>query len=61
MVVSLAPTRTRKAALLGRRGFKLQQLGQGCSSGLMHGGAHRHLDGFQVQIARLVATMEDDT
>jgi len=58
--VSLAPTSTSQAPLLGRRGFKLQQLGQGCSSGLMHGAAHRHLNGLQIQSARLLATMEDD-
>jgi hypothetical protein len=26
----------------------------------MHGRAHRHLDGFQIETARLAATIEDD-
>lgn len=54
-----AETEQRKAPLVGRRGFELQQLGQGCSSGLMHRRAHCHLDGFQIQIAGLAARVKD--
>jgi hypothetical protein len=40
-----------------RRG-KLQQLREGCCSGLMHGGTDRRFDGFQVEAADFAAPGE---
>jgi hypothetical protein len=40
--------------------FPLQQFRQRCCSGLMHGGTHCHLYGFQIQMAVLAAITEDD-
>ena len=57
--MSLAAARTGKGPLIGGRGRELQELGQRRCSGLMHGRAHRHLDGFQVETARPAATIED--
>ena len=53
-VVSLVAARTRKAPLAGRWGFPLQQFGEGGGAGLVHRRAHRHLDGLQIPVARLV-------
>jgi hypothetical protein len=53
------PAGTRKAALAGCRSWKLQEFGEHCGTGMMHGRAHRHLDGFQVETAGLVAAIED--
>ena len=58
-VVRLMTARTRNAALIVGRGWESQQFGQGRCPGLMHGRAHRHLDGFQIEMARLVAALED--
>jgi hypothetical protein len=52
---------TSHRALAGGRGWKLQKFGQGCCSGLMHGRAHRHFDGFQIETAGLAAVIENDT
>jgi hypothetical protein len=38
----------------------LQQFGQGGGPGPMQGRAHRHLDGFQVETARLAASVENN-
>ena len=46
--------------LVGRWGRKLQQFGQRCGAGLMHGRTHRHLQGFQIQTSRLAAGAESD-
>ena len=59
-VVSLVAARTRDGSLVGGRNWELQQFGQRGCPGLMHGRAHRHLDGFQIQMPRLAATAEDD-
>lgn len=45
-VVGLVAAGTRQAPLVSRRGGKLQEFGQRCGSRVMHGRAHRHLDGF---------------
>jgi hypothetical protein len=37
-----------------------QQLTERCGSGVMHGRAHRHLDGFQIETACLAAAMENE-
>ena len=58
-VVSLVAAGTRKAPLVGNRSWKLQEFGQRRCSGLMHGRANRHFDGFQIQTARPAATIED--
>jgi hypothetical protein len=57
--VSRVPAGTGKLPLVGRRSGKLQQLGKGRGSGVMHRRAHRHLDGFQIQPAALAAAGED--
>ena len=59
-VVSRMAAGTGNAPLIGGGSGELQQLSQGGGSGLMHGRAHRHLDGFQIQTARLTASVEDD-
>ena len=56
----LGAARTRNGALLVGRGREMQQFGQGCGPGLMHGRAHRHLDGFQIEAPRLAPAVEDD-
>ena len=58
-VLRLLTARTRKAALIVGRGWEWQQLGQGRCPGLMQGRAQRHLDGFQIEMARLVAAIEN--
>src|SRR5207245_2671725 len=58
-VMSLMAAGTSNGPLMGGGSGELQQLGQGCCTGLMHGRAHRHLEGFQIDTARLVATIED--
>ena len=57
--MGLLAARAGKGALVGSRGRELQQFGQRRGAGLMQGRAHRHLDGFQIQTARLAATGED--
>ena len=42
------------------RGFEFQQSSQGGRPGLMHAGAHKHLDGFQIETPRLTASAEND-
>src|SRR5579863_5743466 len=42
------------------RGFEFQQSSQGGRPGLMHDGAHKHLDGFKIETPRLTASAEDD-
>jgi hypothetical protein len=37
----------------------LQELGDRCGSGSVHGRAHRHLDSFQVETAGLAVSLED--
>jgi hypothetical protein len=59
-VMSLLAARTRNAPLAGSRSGELQEFGQCCCPGAMHGRAHRHLDGFQIQVPRLAAAVEDD-
>ena len=51
---------TRDGPLVGARGRELQQFGQGGGPGPMQGRAHRHLDGFQVETARLAASVENN-
>ena len=46
--------------LAGRWGRELQQFGQRCGTGLMHGRTHRHLQGFQIQTSSLAAGTESD-
>jgi len=52
-------TGTGQIKQLWSRGGELQQLGQCGGPGLMHGGAHQHLDGFQIDMARLAPFRED--
>src|ERR1035437_2939327 len=52
--------RTRKGALLGGRHRELQKFAQRRCPGVVHGGAHSHLDGLQIQMPRLTATAKDD-
>ena len=59
--MSLATARTRNAPLLGSRCFKLQQFGQCRGACLMHGRTHRHLDRFQIEMVRLLTSVENDT
>ena len=40
--------------------WELQQFSQAGRTGPVHGRAHRHLDGFQIDKARLAATGEND-
>jgi len=58
--MSLVTARTRDGPLVGSRGWESQQFSQGRGPGMMHGRAHRHFDGFQIQTPRLAATDEDD-
>jgi len=60
-IVSLVAARARNRALVGRRSRELQQFGQRRGAGLVHGRAHRHLDGFQIQTPGLAALLENDT
>ena len=52
--------RTRNGSLVRSRLRELQQLGECCGSGVMHGRAHRHLDGFQIETACLATAIEND-
>jgi hypothetical protein len=58
--MSVATASTGNGPLVGRRGWELQQFGQGCCPGLMHDRSHDDLGGFQIQVSRLAATVEDD-
>ena len=58
--MSLMATSTSNIAPLGRGGLESQQLTQHSGAGAMHGRAHRHFDGFQIQPPRLAAIVEDD-
>jgi len=57
--VSWVAARTNHRALVGSRGREWQEFGQGCGSGLMHGRANGHFDGFQIETPRFAATGED--
>lgn len=59
-VMSLLAAGTRKSTLIGRRGWELQKFAESQGSSVMHGGTHRHLDGFQIEAARLAPAVEDD-
>jgi hypothetical protein len=52
--------RTRKAPLSGIWNGESQQLSERHGSGAMHGRAHRHLDGFQIQTATPTAVVKDN-
>jgi hypothetical protein len=52
--------RSRKGPLAGGWGWELQEFCQRCGTGPMHGRAHRHLNRFQIQAARLAAVIKDD-
>jgi len=58
--VGLVAARARNAPLLSRRNGELQQRAERRGASVMHGGAHRHLDGLQIETARLAALLEDD-
>src|ERR1019366_5016381 len=58
--MSVMAASTREGALLGGRRRELQQFAQRGCSGVVHGRAHRHLDGLQIQVPRLTATAKDD-
>jgi hypothetical protein len=60
-VVCLMTTRARDEALIRSRFGKLQQLSQGCGSGLMQGGTKRHLHCLQIHAAGLSALGKDTT
>src|ERR1022692_1517608 len=51
---------TRKGALLGGRHRELQEFAQRSCPGVVHGRAHSHLDGLQIQVPRPTATDKDD-
>lgn len=59
-IASLMAASTGDAPLRGRWRGKPQEFVQRCSSRVMHGRTHRHLDGFQIETARLAAILEDD-
>lgn len=50
-VVGLLAASTRKAALIGCRDGEAQEFGQCRCARLVHGRAHSHLDGFQIETA----------
>jgi hypothetical protein len=52
---------TKDAPPLGSRGFQWPEFAERRGAGVMHGGTHRHLDGFQVETARFAAIIEDHT
>jgi hypothetical protein len=58
--VSRVTAATGQAPLIGSRSGKLQEFGERRGSGVMHGRAYRHLDGFQIQAAGLAPSGEDD-
>jgi hypothetical protein len=58
--MGLVATRTREGPLVGSRDGESQQFGQDGCPGMMHGGAYRHLDGFEIQLARFTPGAEDD-
>jgi hypothetical protein len=49
----------RNQAMVFIRRLEAQQFGNSGRTGLMDGGANRHLDRFQVQLARLAAIRKD--
>jgi len=51
---------TCNGLLLLCRNRELQQLGQRRGASMMHGRAHRHLNGFQIQTVVLAAILKDD-
>src|SRR5258708_30689451 len=58
--MSLVTASTGDGPLVGGWFGEAQQLGQHCRSSLMHNGPHDHLGGFQVEVPRLAAAVEDD-
>jgi len=58
--MSVATASTGNGPLVGARGWELQQFGQRCCPGSVHDRSHDHLGGFQIQVPRLAATVEDD-
>jgi hypothetical protein len=60
LVTGLLAAATGQGALVGIGGREVQQFGQRGCAGLVQSRAHNHLDGFQIQSARLAATAEDD-
>jgi hypothetical protein len=42
------------------RGWKVQQFSQGGGAGPVHGGAHGHLDGFEIETPGLAPLLEND-
>ena len=59
--MGLPAATTIDRVLVGSRRGKLQEFGQGCGSSPMHGRAHSHFDGFQIQLPSFAATGEDHT
>jgi hypothetical protein len=51
LILGLLTARTSHRAVICFRSGELQQLGEGGRTGLMHGGADRGFDGFQIQVA----------
>jgi len=58
--MSWVATTTREGPPVRGRDGELQQFGQGGCPGLMHGRAHRHLDGFEIEMSGFAAGREDD-
>src|SRR5216684_2885192 len=58
--MSLAAASTRDSPLVGGWGGEAQQSGQHSCPSLMHDRPHGHLGGFQVQVPRLTAAVEDN-
>jgi hypothetical protein len=57
--MSLTSAATRQTPVLGAGNRKLQELAERGRTGAMHGRAHGHLDGFQIQMAGLLVAGED--
>lgn len=55
----MVTTNTRQLALRGRRGFELQQCGQGCGTGLVEGRPQSGLYGFQIGPTTFLALRKD--
>lgn len=59
--MSLVAASTGNFPPVGLWYWELQEFGQRSGTCPMHGGTHRHLDGFQIQTAGLATSVEDDT
>ena len=51
---------TRAGALIGGWDGEAKEFSQRCRARLMHGRAHHHFDGLQIEVASLAMPVEDD-